>query len=178
MSIYSNELTIERLHELFDVVDRKFIGKEAPIRRGNERADKIRNTKSVGKVMGWTHSKGYTSIRVDGKEYLEHKLLYFWEHGAWPDDQIDHIDGNPSNNDPSNLRQANNAENHQNLKMVKSNTSGYIGVIWDKKKRKWRADIKLNYKGKFLGYFDNPETAHHAYLHAKEQYHTFQPIPR
>lgn len=75
----------------------------------------------------------------------------------FPDD-IDHIDGNPLNNQRDNLRPATRAENAANRKSI--NKSGYKGVTWNKKMQKWQAKIKVNEKCIHLGYYDYAEQAH------------------
>lgn len=52
-----------------------------------------------------------------------------------------------------------------------NNTSGFRGVSFDKSRNKWRAYIKLQYQGKFLGRFDTLEQAIKARLDAEEQYY-------
>jgi len=76
----------------------------------------------------------------------------------------DHIDGNPSNNSRSNLREV----THQQNAMNKTRARGYY---WDKRARKWRAYIYLNGKLKTLGYFDIEADAAAAYEEAKAKYH-------
>ena len=41
------------------------------------------------------------------------------------------------------------------------------GYTFNKNKKKWQAQIRLNGKKKTLGYFDNETDAHKAYLRAK-----------
>ena len=83
--------------------------------------------------------------------------------GRWPIDQIDHIDNNRSNNRISNLREANNHQQNCNTRLTKRNSSGYKGVSWDKNLKKWRSEIRVNYKKIHLGYYKTPEEAHEAY---------------
>jgi len=70
---------------------------------------------------------------------------------------IDHIDHNPLNNCRSNLRIVTPQQNMMNRGKHKNNTSGVIGVGWNKASEKWRATIKLNNKENYLGMFDNFE---------------------
>jgi hypothetical protein len=84
---------------------------------------------------------------------------------------VDHIDGCGLNNRRSNLRFATKAENAQNSRLYKTNTSGYKGVIWCKDKAKWRAQIMFNQKNYFLGHFLDPKEAHKKYIEASNKLH-------
>ena len=64
-------------------------------------------------------------------------------------EEIDHIDGDGLNNQKVNLRFCTHAENMRNRDLQKNNTSGYKGVSWSRKNKKWQAHIK--YKGKQMG---------------------------
>lgn len=138
-------------------------------RRGGARA---------GDVAGTTNFRGYRVININGHLYRAHRLAWFYVYGKWPEDQLDHIDGNKVNNCLINLRECTNAENHQNMPSIKGGTSKYTGVSWYKKGKKWRANICLNNKQKNLGFFDNEEDAYAAYCKAKAEIHTFNPTPR
>lgn len=69
--------------------------------------------------------------------------------------RVDHVDGNGLNNVRSNLRLASHADNMRNRRKAVNNTSGYIGVYWDKHKSKWRARVRVNNKNNHIGYFDD-----------------------
>lgn len=84
--------------------------------------------------------------------------------------KVDHIDHNTQNNQKSNLRIVTNQENGFNHKLSKKNISGVCGVFWVKKRKIWHAAIKLNYKNKFLGSFENFEDAVIARLKAEKEY--------
>lgn len=84
---------------------------------------------------------------------------------------IDHIDGNPLNNRKSNLRRTTPAQNAQNHKMSKANTSGANGVYWNKRNKRWCALISINSKLTYLGYFDTKEEAIQARKKAEEKYY-------
>lgn len=113
----------------------------------------------VGDVAGTDSGRGYLRIRVDGKKYVAHRLAWFYMTGEWPAEQIDHINGCPSDNRWSNLREATRHQNSINTRKRQDNTSGFKGVHWHKSGKKWQAYIKLNGKKYHLGYFDTPEAA-------------------
>lgn len=103
----------------------------------------------------------------DKKSVMMHRLIMVaqdWEI------KIDHINHNTVDNRKSNLRQLSNAENHQNRKGPNSNTkSGVRGVYWKKQYNKWAAQVKINYKPHFLGYFDTVEEAKKVVESARKQ---------
>lgn len=82
----------------------------------------------------------------------------------------DHEDRNPLNNRRYNLRIATATENAQNSSINKNNTSGFIGVGWNKKTAKWVAYIIVNKKHLHLGYFSNKIDAIKARLNAEAKY--------
>jgi HNH endonuclease len=59
----------------------------------------------AGDVAGSVHSTGYVRISIDGGKYTAHCLAWFYVHGVWPSDQIDHINRNRSDNRIANLRE-------------------------------------------------------------------------
>jgi hypothetical protein len=103
---------------------------------------------------------------VDGHTYHEHRLAWFYMKGVWPKGDIDHIKGDKSDNRITNLREATTSQNKANERIRVNNTSGYKGVTWHRKRRKWEAHIGVNGKGLTLGYFDSPERAFIAYMKA------------
>lgn len=132
----------------------------------------------IGAMAGTVMSRGYRRIGFDGQYYRAHRLAWLYVHGEWPKDQIDHINGDPSDNRLINLREAVNYENGQNRKKGFNNSSGFIGVSWHSASRKWNARIQINKKVKSLGYFGDADAAYSAYLAAKAEMHTFNPTVR
>lgn len=83
---------------------------------------------------------------------------------------IDHIDMNGLNNQKSNLRICSNSDNSRNRTKTRDNTSGYKGVHWTQKNKKWRAMIVVNGKTIHLGYFKDLISAAKAYNEAAVKY--------
>jgi len=85
--------------------------------------------------------------------------------------EIDHINGNGLNNRRINLRWATYSQNRMNSQLYRTTTSGFRGVTYHKRDRKWHARIKINWKSLSIGYFDNPEDAAKAYDKAALIFH-------
>ena len=141
----------------------------------NPRSNHVR----TGQVAGHIHKEhGYCKIKLDGKLHYGHRLVWLWVTGNFPENEIDHRNGDRADNRFENLRSANHAQNSQNLKRHSNNTSGFTGVYWDPFNEKWRAEIKVLGRKHRLGRFVDVADAHRAYLMAKAKLHTFQPTPR
>lgn len=82
----------------------------------------------------------------------------------------DHIDRNPLNCRRINLRPATCQQNASNRSKMSNNTSGFTGVVWDKKNQVWVANICINYKRIYLGRFHNKDEAIVARLNAEQKY--------
>lgn len=119
---------------------------------------------------------GYVVAFFNGKIYKAHRLIWAILHGEFPPHQIDHINGIRHDNRAKNLRAVTQLENAQNKQhQFKTNKSGYRGVCWNAKAKKWQASISINTKTIYIGVFSNPENAHLAYLNAKKIYHPSSP---
>ena len=123
---------------------------------------KWRASRCVGVRPG---RKGYRRIRHRRRSYQAARLIWLIVHGRdpWPL-QIDHINGDKSDDRLVNLRLATNAQNQANKKATRANTSGFKGVSFSKSKGRWRAYIKHDQRYVHLGYFADPEAAHAAYV--------------
>lgn len=117
------------------------------------------NTRYAGVVAGSPHFSGYIDIGILNQLYRAHHLAWLIVTGAWPFDQIDHINGVRSDNRWSNLRIVTHAENGRNQRIGTRNKSGKIGVEWHTATRKWKARIMAHGKRIELGYFDNLDDA-------------------
>lgn len=118
--------------------------------------------------IGWTEKTGYRKVEIDGQRYSEHRLVFIYHYGYNPENFIDHIDGNPSNNRIENLREATQQCNLRNSKLRSDNSSGVKGVGWYKKYQKWKVGIAIDGKSKFLGYYNDFDNAVCARLAAEQ----------
>lgn len=112
----------------------------------------------IGREAGRIEANGYRHVKVDGKLYASHRLIWLMAHGTWPVGVIDHIDGNRTNNRISNLRDVDaqsNAMNRTNVR--KDSTSGLIGVY--QQRGRWYAYANKDGKKISLGGFETMELA-------------------
>lgn len=84
---------------------------------------------------------------------------------------VQHIDHNPFNNNPDNLRECTRSQNTQSNKLRKNNTSGHKGVYLTRDKLKWYVAIKLNGKAHYFGTYQNKEDAIKVSIEARKKLH-------
>jgi hypothetical protein len=114
-------------------------------------------------LLGCSNSDtGYIYLSIMGKRYPAHRLAWLYVHGEFPEADIDHIDGDKTNNAISNLRKATRAQNSANSQTGQRNTSGIKGVSWSKTAKKWVARIVMNGQVALNAYFDDVEEARQA----------------
>ena len=123
-------------------------------------------------LKGTITNTGYRQVRINYKHLQYHRVVYFVHNENWNiydssmDNQIDHIDRNPLNNNIENLRVVTNQENGWNQYAK--------GYCFDKEKGNYRAQIKVDGKNIYLGYFENEDDARTAYLNAKAIHHVIE----
>lgn len=117
----------------------------------------------AGDPAGTVRKDGYRQVKVGGKLVYSHRIAFFLMEGRWPDEEIDHANGDPSDNRWANLRPARRAENAANLGRSKVNRSGFKGVYWHQGDAKWMARIRQNGKTTYIGSYDTAEEAARAY---------------
>ena len=145
----ANKLTAEYLRSILDY---------DPATGIFTRKVRTSNSVKVGDIAGSIDSGGYLRLRLQSRLYHAHRLAWLYVYNSWPEDQLDHINRNRSDNRISNLREVTNKQNHQNKSKPSNNTSGHPGVVWHKQHSKWRAKI-THYKDIHLGYFASLEEA-------------------
>lgn len=116
-----------------------------------------------GKIAGYKTTRGYVDIKIDGVRYKAHRLAWFYVHGVWPSELLDHINGDTSDSRITNLRECTNTENIRNQRRHKNNQSGYKGVHWYGQSAKWRAALMVDRKSVYIGLYDSPLAAAQAY---------------
>ena len=124
-----------------------------------------------GRRAGATRDRGYIVIRIDYRLYRAHRLAWLYMRGRWPRTEVDHIDGDPSNNRWGNLRLATSSHQKINARRRKDNTSGYRGIWWEQRRSHWIAEIRAEGQRYHLGSFDTAEEAHAAYIKAATRLH-------
>jgi hypothetical protein len=127
-----------------------------------------RNIK-VGAAAGGVNPRGYHRIAINRRYYQAHRLAWLYITDEWPPEQVDHINGDPSDNRWANLRLATQSQNQANARRRSDNTSGYKGVSWDARSRKWSAEILVGGRRVRLGRFGCPAEAHAAYVRTAEK---------
>lgn len=119
----------------------------------------------AGAEAGSLNGNGYMAVKVDGRRFMCHRVIYEMIAGEIPDGAvIDHINGNKLDNNISNLRIASVSLNAKNCCMNSKNTSGFNGVSLYKRTGKYAAFSKSNGKHVHIGYFDTAEDAFKARL--------------
>jgi|SRR6516164_945273 hypothetical protein len=138
--------------------------------------DRSHNAKK-GDIVG-SNSRGYLVIYVDGRLYFAHRLAWLYMIGSFPVYTIDHINGDKKDNRFSNLRDIPNSINTQNVHCARScnQSTGLLGATLDKRRGKFRSQIKVNGKNIFLGDYATAQEAHAAYIQAKRIYHKVKMI--
>ncbi len=156
------------------------IWKQRPVSMfgGDNRICNSWNAKYAGKEAGTIHGKGYIYIGILSPFKLRafaHDLIWFIMTGEWPKAQIDHENKVKTDNRWDNLREATNAENHQNKSIYTNSPFGISGVGKRSDTGKFRARIMVNYKEISLGSYDTLEEAVAAREEGKRKYHSFHP---
>ena len=105
----------------------------------------------------------YRSIVVRGVDYREHRLIWLYMTGEWPELEIDHINGDSIDNRWCNLRQATSQQNKHNTGLPRSNTSGAKGIYWCPKRQRWIARLRRPDGSKFWRQCKLKEDAAQAY---------------
>lgn len=115
-----------------------------------------------GDVAGHLQKDGYICIRLESKRYKAHRLAWLYMTGMWTTKDIDHVNGNKSDNRWCNLRECDDSQNQANRPIPCYNTTGYKGIYLSKYNR-WCASIKVKGKQIHIGSYSTKEEAALAY---------------
>lgn len=148
---YNLTIAADRLRELLDYEPET----------GHFRWRVYRNSKcKPGTLAGYKMKQGYWCIEINGVAYLAHRLAWLHTTGAWPEELVDHINGDKADNRWCNLREASERQNawhrpREGVHRLKGRHS-----------KPFASAISPNGKRIHLGTFNTAEEARAAYLAA------------
>jgi hypothetical protein len=105
----------------------------------------------------WHFGKGYAKTK-DGETGEIVSLQAFLMRPP-PGFEVDHENRDGLDCRRSNMRIATHAQNAQNNARRRHNKSGFVGVHWDARTKRWAAQAAASGKHAFLGRFDTAEEA-------------------
>jgi len=116
------------------------------------------NAQVLGKPAGSPHKGGYFRFALDRQGLLVHRVVMALSCGYdRPDMEVDHIDGNASNNSPDNLRWADRSTQCQNRK-----AKGLPYASWHKRLKKWQCRATVDGVRVHNGYYETEKAAYEA----------------
>ena len=118
----------------------------------------------------FSNGNGYMIGKLNGKAIQAHRVVWAMSSGRLPEGQIDHINGDTSDNRPANLREVSHSENQRNQKIPANNRSGQMGVCWVAGRKRWIAQIRANGKRIHLGRYVHKADAVAARQAAEQKY--------
>lgn len=166
-------LDIAFLHECleYEAASGLLFWKKRPLEHfASANACGVWNSKHAGAAAGSPNNKRRWATKINAELYQNHRIAWALYHGVWPDDQIDHINGDSEDNRIVNLRVVTNAENQRNARRKASNTSGVTGVSWHRRGRVWCATIRVGGRQKHVGQFVDFDKAVVARKAAEREY--------
>ena len=116
-----------------------------------------------GSIAGSPHGSGYLRVTINYKNYLLHRLAWFYVYKEWPN-VIDHINGDRKDNRIDNLR----STTHRINSFNRHNYKGFKGVHWCNRSKRYIAKIQDGKYKTYIGAFKCPIEAENAYLEAKK----------
>lgn len=117
------KLTQKRIKELLDYNPETGLLTWKVNRRGSAKA---------GDVIKSVNGEGYVQLTIDSKQYLAHRVIWLWNYGYFPENQVDHINRIKVDNRLCNLREVSRSCNNYNSCVSTRNRTGVKGVSVDK----------------------------------------------
>ena len=148
---------MQNWHEIFELKDGVLYWKISPYKR----------IKS-GTKAGTLTDEGYIAIGYKKKRYYSHKIVFEMNHGYCPK-LIDHLNGNKSDNEICNLRDATYQENSFNR--IGTSKSGIKGVYWLESRKKWIAQLRIEGKTYQIGRYKDINEAKTAVMNLRNKKH-------
>ena len=131
---------------------------------------RLTNRVKIGDIAGTKDFGGYINIQIDNVLYKAHRLAFLYVDGMFPENKVDHNKGIRDCNKYAELQSVNNVDHCRNRAIPSTNTSGVIGVCFDKSRNKWQASIGVDGKQIHLGRYKNIEDAKSIRLLAERRY--------
>ncbi len=114
-------------------------------------------TVKAGRIAGCLRKDGYVQIIIGKRKYKAHRLAWFYVHGEWPRERLDHEDNCQSNNRWDNIRPATHSQNMANRKLNSNSSTGYKGV--SARDGRYRAYVNKDGFRHWLGVYSTVEEA-------------------
>lgn len=129
------------------------------------------NSRYAGKpALNSADRNGYKRGSINGDLVLAHRAAWALMYGRWPTISLDHIDGDPSNNRISNLREVGQSGNAKNSRRRNGTVTGVTGVYWHRSAQKYWATITVDGSYRYLGLFSDFNEAVAARRNAEQRY--------
>jgi hypothetical protein len=127
------------------------------------------NRRYAGQLLG--NGVKRHQVKVEGRQHIVHRLAWLLHYGTWPINELDHINGDPSDNRIVNLREATKAQNGWNRGPMAKNKLGVKGISYVAKHKFYIAQMTVNSKKIYIGSFKSLDEAKAAYEKASKLYH-------
>lgn len=113
----------------------------------------------AGDIAGFIEPRGYRVLQFKKTLWKGHRIALALMNNEFPNGEVDHIDGNPSNNRFENLRVVDKSQNQMNRAVSKNNRSGIKGVHFCESKQKWVSRISVGKNRIHIGGFNSFDEA-------------------
>lgn len=151
-------LTVDKLNDLFYEVDGVFFWKE------NRGYNLVKD-----KEAGYLFRDGYKRVKIEGKMYTIHRLIFLKHYGYFPV-EVDHVNNNKIDNRIENLREVTRCQNQWN-RLVMKNSKTKVKGVYPHINGKFSAEIRQHGKKYYLGLFDTIEEATKRVQKKREELH-------